>query len=182
MNDVILSLSLHFFICQMGLLIAPTSQDWYEELKEAMPGQLPAHYPVCSRCSLNLSCNGPFQALSTPQGLGSGRSCSTAPQLTASDWQSPQTRGPSLSQVSRVCTLEGALRELGWHLEEAGPMGRWAGLNVATKSRGEFRSPVACLVAHRDLQCDSPGGRAEGEWPGFSWRPGDGEEVRPDLG
>ena len=33
------------------------------------------------------------------------------PQLTASNWQRPQAPGPSLSQVSRVCALEGASRE-----------------------------------------------------------------------
>lgn len=38
------------------------------------------------------------------------------PQLTAIDWQSPQARGPSVYQVSQ----EGALRELGWHLESSG--------------------------------------------------------------
>lgn len=40
------------------------------------------------------------------------------PQLTASNWQSPQARGPSPSQVSRVCALEGA---------GVVPGGGWAG-------------------------------------------------------
>lgn len=79
MNGISSCLSLHFFICKMGLLIAPTSQDWYEESDEAMPGQLPAQCLARSGCSLNLSYGGPFQALSTPHGLGSGRSCSTVP-------------------------------------------------------------------------------------------------------
>lgn len=88
------------------------------------------------------------------------------PQLTASNWQSPQARGPSLSQVSRVCALEGIPRELGVVCGGDGASGQvGSGWAVAT---GPLRSPVACLVAHRDLQCDSPGGRAEGEWPGFS--------------
>lgn len=95
-------LSLHFFICKMGLLIAPTSQDWYEELNEAMPGQLPAQCLACSRCSLNLSCGGPFQALSTSQGLDSGRSGSTTPPADSQRLaESPSTGTlclPGLSQ------------------------------------------------------------------------------------
>lgn len=175
------SLSLHFFICKMGLLIAPTSQDWYEELNETMPGQLPAQCLARSRCSLNLSCDGPFQALSTPQAWAQAEVAPQHPQLTASDWQSPQARGPSLFQVSRVCVLEGASRELGVVCGDraSGRVDRSGGQG-ALASR-PFRSPVACLVAHRDLQCDSPGGRAEGEWLGFPWNPGDAAKRREAL-
>lgn len=96
------------------------------------------------------------------------------PQLTANDWQSPQARGPSLSQVSRVCVLEGAGGGI-WRRpgQRAGGPGALAGR--------PFRSLVACLVAHRDLQCDNPGGRAEGEWLGFPRNPGDGARRREAL-
>lgn len=101
-------LSLHFFICKMGLLIAPTSQDWYEELNEAMPGQLPAQCLACSRCSLNLSCSGPFQALSTSQGLDSGRSGSITPPADSQRLaESPSTGTLCLPGQSRGGT-EGA--------------------------------------------------------------------------
>ena len=105
MNDVTSSLSLHFFICKMGLLIAPTSQDLYEELNETMPGQLPAQRLARSRCSLNLSCGGPFQALSTPRGLGSGRSCSPAPPADSQQPAEPPGTGAlSLPGQPGVCT------------------------------------------------------------------------------
>lgn len=128
MNDVTLSLSLHFFICKMGLLIAPTSQDWYEELNETMPGQLPAQYLARSRCSLNLSCDGPFQALSTPRGLGSGRSCSTAPPADSQRLAEPPGTGAlSLPGQPGVCA--------GWSAEGAGGgtwrrPGQWAGVEL----------------------------------------------------
>lgn len=41
------------------------------------------------------------------------------PQLTASNWQSPQAQGPFLFQVSQV----GTLVWVGWHLEKAGQVG-----------------------------------------------------------
>lgn len=75
--------------------------------------------------------------------------------------------------------LEGASRELrvahgrdrvGGQVGSDGP--------VTTRP---FRSPVVCLVAHRDLQCDSPGGRAEGEWLGFPWNPGGGGKKEGGL-
>lgn len=172
MNDVTSSLSLHFFICKMGLLIAPTSQDWCEELNEPMPGQLPAQCLARSRCSLNLSCDGPFQALSTPRGLGSGRSCSTAPPADSQRLAEPPGTGAlSLPGQPGVQWRE-HLGSWGWQMGETGPSGQvgsaWA---AATRL---LRSPLACLVARRDCQCDSPGGRAEGEWPGFSQSSGDG--------
>lgn len=106
------SLSLHFFICKMGLLIAPTSQDWYEELNETMPGHLPAQCLARSRGSLNLSCDGPFQALSTPRGLGSGRSCSTAPPADSQQLAEPPGTGAlSLPGQPGACargSIEGA--------------------------------------------------------------------------
>lgn len=101
------------------------------------------------------------------------------PQLTASNWQSPQARGPSLSQVSWVCVLEGAWRELGMvhgGYRAGGQVG--SGWVVATRP---FRSPVACLIAHRDLQCDSPGGRAEGECWGSPATLGKGARRRKAL-
>lgn len=113
MNAVPSSLSLHFFICKMGLLIAPTSQDLYEELSETMPGQLPAQRLARSRCSLNLSCDGPFQALSTPRGLGSGRSCSTAPPADSQQRAEPPGTGAlSLPGQQGACP-GGSTRELG---------------------------------------------------------------------
>lgn len=161
-----LHLSLHFLICKMGLLIAPTSQDRYEELNERMPGQLPAQCLARSRCSLNLSCGGPFQALSTPRGLGSGRSCSTAPPADSQRLAEP----PGTGALSLSGQLGVRWREYwgswGWYVGETGPRGQ-VGSGWAVASR-PLRSPLACLAAHRDLQCDSPGGRAEGEWPGFS--------------
>lgn len=159
MNGVTSSLSLHFFICKMGLLIAPTSQDWYEELNEAMPGQLPAQCLARSRCSLNLSCDGPFQALSTPRGLGSGRSCSaTSPADSQQLAEPPGTGALSLpGQPGGHTGVGGVAPGESWASGQQG-----SGLSIVTKSCGEFRS-VAYLVAYRDLQCDSPSGRAEGE-------------------
>lgn len=107
MNEVGSCLSLHFFICKMGLLIAPTSQDRYEESNEAMPGQLPAQCLACSRCSLNLSYGGPFQALSTPQGLGSGRSCSTTPSADSQRLAESPSTG-ALCLPGQMGSLEGA--------------------------------------------------------------------------
>ncbi|KAK1340314.1 hypothetical protein QTO34_018882 [Cnephaeus nilssonii] len=67
--------------------------DWCEELNETMPGQLPAQGLARSRCSLNLSCDGPFQALPTPRGLGSGRSCSAAPPADSQQLAEPPGTG-----------------------------------------------------------------------------------------
>lgn len=174
MNDITSSLSLHFFVCKTGLSIAPTSQDWREELNETMPGQLSAQCLACSRCSLNLSCDGPFQALSIPRGLGSGRSCSTAPPADSQQLAEPPSTGAlSLPGQPGVCP-GGSCGGRGGVCGGDGAGGQvgsdWA---VATRP---FRSPVACLVAHRYLQCDSPGGRAEGEWLGFPWNPGNGDK------
>lgn len=168
MNDVASSLSLHVFICKMGLLIAPASQDWYEELNETMPGQLPAQCLACSRCSLNLSCDGPFQALSTP---GAWAQAEVAPRHPPADSQRlaepPGTGALSLPGQLGVCTggsTEGAGGGM-WR----GP-GRWAVVGLWPPDHSDLLLPV---FAHRGLQCDSPGGRAEGECLGF-WSPGVG--------
>lgn len=140
MNDVTSSLSLHFFICKMGLLIAPTSQDWYEELNETMPGQLPAQCLARSRCSLNLSCDGPFQALSTPRGLGSGRSCSTAtPADSQQPAEPPGTGALSLPGQLGVCargSMEGAGRGT-WRRP-----GRWAVVGLWPPDHSDLLFPV----------------------------------------
>ena len=160
--NVTSSLSLHFLICKMGLLIAPTSQDSYEELNETMLGQLPAQCLAPSRCSLNLSCDGPFQALSTPRGLGSGQSCFTTPPADSQRLAEPPGTG--------ALSLPGQPEFLGcwgWGVGEDGAP--WAGGQwLGSMAPRPLRWLLICLVAHRDLQCDSPGGRAEGEWPGFA--------------
>lgn len=78
-----------------------------------------------------------------------------------------------------MCALEGTSGELRVVCGEA-----WAGGQVGSDwavATRPFRSPVACLVTHRDLQCDSPGGRAEGEWLGFPWNPGNGGKKEGGL-
>lgn len=75
-----------------------------------MPGQLTAQCLARSRCSLNLSCRGPFQALSTSpsQGLDSGRSGSTTPPADSQRLaESPSTGTLCLPGQSRGDT-EGA--------------------------------------------------------------------------
>lgn len=119
------SLSLHFFICKMGLLIAPTSQDWYEELNETMPGQLPAQCLARSRCSLNLSCDGPFQALSTPRGLGSGRSCSTAPPADSQRLAEPPGTGAVSFQGQPGVCARGSIKGAGGGVWSR--LGQWMG-------------------------------------------------------
>ncbi|XP_073759684.1 uncharacterized protein [Callorhinus ursinus] len=90
------------FLLSQTLSTQP-AQDLYEELNETMPGQLPAQCLARSRCSLNLSCDGPFQALSTPRGLGSGRSCSTAPPADSQHLAEPPGTGAlSLPEISSV--------------------------------------------------------------------------------
>ena len=91
-----------------------------------------------------------------PEAWAQAKVASQHPQLTASDWQSPQARGPSLFQVSQ--SSWGAGLGVGVETGPRGQVGRgWA---MAPRP---LRWPLVCLVTHRHLQCDSPGGRAEGE-------------------
>ncbi|XP_012887707.1 PREDICTED: uncharacterized protein LOC105997728 [Dipodomys ordii] len=104
---------------------AQPAQDWYEEINEAMPGQLPTQCLARSRCSLNLSCDGPFQALSTLQGLGSGRSCSaTSPADSQRLAEPPGTGALSLPEISSVTAQAAEPRlDLKWSPHRAnGPL------------------------------------------------------------
>lgn len=127
----------------MGLLIAPTSQDWYEELNETMPEQLPAQCLACSRCSLNLSCDGPFQALSTPRGLGSGRSCSTAlPADSQQLAEPPGTGALSLPGQPGVCTGGSVEGTVGGMWKTPGWWARWAVNRLWPPDHSDLLLPV----------------------------------------